>query len=208
MVHRSPMNVARFALSGPKLPAIEQTLPVAEQIRRALLACYGRTAQRRAKGSLLTSDLISARSTLFSGKDESSNPLQGHQHAYYLPTDDDQDGFIDHCTIVATMGFGPSELDTMERFCHLHVRRDRVRCPANGPGGSKRVGRPIVWRVSCMGVGHPVPGQPFSQTPRSQARSGRVARAWPRAILYCCGSRRGVGPLAAVPTKAGQDAGH
>ena len=36
-------------------------------------------------------------------------PLEGHRHAFYLPTDDDGDGYLDHLTIWAPAGLGPDE---------------------------------------------------------------------------------------------------
>jgi CRISPR-associated protein Csb2 len=58
-------------------------------------------------------------SPTFSGKDPTGNPLAGHQHAYYLPCDEDNDGRIDHFTIYAEKGFDADELAAMERLRRL-----------------------------------------------------------------------------------------
>lgn len=69
-------------------------------------------------------------SPVFSGKDEHRNPLTGHRHAYYLPTDEDGDGRIDHLTIFSRDGFGPPERRAIDRFRKLNTdRRDEDRHP-------------------------------------------------------------------------------
>ena len=101
-----PPQVARFALDSTVLPLVTDTLPVAESARRMLMGIYGRLFAQ--------SDGLRAKSVIFSGKDETSQPLSGHGHAYYLPTDEDGDRFLDHLTVVASEGFGPKEIRTLD----------------------------------------------------------------------------------------------
>jgi CRISPR-associated protein Csb2 len=61
-------------------------------------------------------------SGVLSGKAADSQPLQGHSHAYYLPTDEDDDGRLDHLTIVTTDGFGDSELKALNLVRELKSR--------------------------------------------------------------------------------------
>jgi len=103
-------NICRFALDGSVLPLIQETLPLAEQARRALMGIYGR---------LFAEGGEKARSQLFSGKDDNGIPLQGHRHAYYLPSDEDADGRLDHLTIYAVVGFDPKELKALAELRHL-----------------------------------------------------------------------------------------
>jgi len=98
------IQVARFVLDSAVLPLTTETLPVAEAMRRALMAHYGRLTQ--AEGTR-------GRSPTFSGKDAQGRPLTGHGHAYYLPTDEDGDGRLDHVTVVATAGFSRAELQAL-----------------------------------------------------------------------------------------------
>jgi CRISPR-associated protein Csb2 len=49
-------------------------------------------------------------SRVFSGKDASGRPLQSHDHAYYLPTAENDARRIDHLTVCARDGFGPEEV--------------------------------------------------------------------------------------------------
>ena len=105
------MQIARFALDSAVLPMVTETLPVAETARRMLMGIRGR--------QLLQPDGSKGRSAIFSGKDAASEPLQGHGHAYYLPTDEDQDGRLDHVTVVAADGFGLGELKALDRLREL-----------------------------------------------------------------------------------------
>ena len=68
---------------------------MAEAARRVLMGIYGRLTEK---------DGVRGRSTILSGKDAQNQPLIGHRHAHYLPTDEDGDGRLDHLTIFATSG--------------------------------------------------------------------------------------------------------
>jgi CRISPR-associated protein Csb2 len=108
------MQVARFALDSAVLPLVTETLPVAESARRTLMSFYGRRFP--------APDGSRGRTAIFSGKSADSQPLQGHGHAYYLPTDEDGDGQLDHLTIVAADGFGAGELKALDRLSELRSR--------------------------------------------------------------------------------------
>lgn len=106
------IQVARFALDSSVLPLVPDTLPVAEAARRALMGLYGRLTEQEG---------IRGRSAVLSGKDERGDPLTDHlhSHAYYLPSDDDGDGRLDHLTIFARAGFGRDErraIDGLREF--------------------------------------------------------------------------------------------
>lgn len=105
------MQVARFVLDSAVLPLVTETLPVAESVRRILMGIYGRRFPAP-DGSL-------GLSPIFSGKGADGQALQGHGHAYYLPTDEDKDGRLDHLTIVANDGFRDNELQTLDRLREL-----------------------------------------------------------------------------------------
>ena len=69
---------------------------------------YGRTGPPNAEGFA---------SRVFSGKDGSGRPLRDdHDHAFYLPTDEDGDGRLDHLTVVALGGFPPDEIRALALF--------------------------------------------------------------------------------------------
>lgn len=117
-VAEQQMQVARFALDSGVLPLVTETLPVAESARRMLMGIYGR--------KFPTADGSRGRSAIFAGKNADGQPLRGHTHAYFLPTDEDGDGRIDHLTIVSTEGFGKDELKVFDQLRQLesHEREE------------------------------------------------------------------------------------
>ncbi len=105
---RTQPAVARFLLDGPVLPLVTETLPVAEQARRSLLSRCKHLARQRNPG--LTDAEIGLLSPAFWGKDEQGRPRIGHEHAFFLPADEDGDGRLDHVTFFAAMGFNALEV--------------------------------------------------------------------------------------------------
>jgi CRISPR-associated protein Csb2 len=112
---RTPVQVARFALDGKVLPRITETVYVAEIARRYLQGILGKRFNRES-------------SSAFSGKNAEGTPLAGHQHAYFLPTDEDGDGRLDHLTVFAPgpEGFGEREMAALDGFRKMHK-------PGGGP---------------------------------------------------------------------------
>ena len=90
-------TVVRFALSGLVLPLAVDTLRWGELARRCAMAQYGRQNNGLAHPAL-------------AGKNESGEPLQGHSHAFFLPTDEDGDGRLDHLTVWVPKGMEASVL--------------------------------------------------------------------------------------------------
>ena len=110
-------TTARFALDAPVLPLVRETLPVAEQARRSLLSkCKYLTL--RATPNLSDAD-IGPLCPAFWGKDEQGHPRTGHQHAFFLPADEDGDGRLDHLTVFAPMGFNSLERQALDRLRRL-----------------------------------------------------------------------------------------
>jgi CRISPR-associated protein Csb2 len=101
-------QVARYALDGTVLPLVTETIYVAETARRYLQGIFGALHD-------------GAWSPVFSGKTADGQPVaDNHQHAFYLPSDEDGDGRLDHLTIVAAEGFGARELRALDKFVALH----------------------------------------------------------------------------------------
>lgn len=90
-------TVVRYTVATNVPPLLIDTLRVAELARRAAMSQYGRQNNR-------------AVSRILSGKAADGTPLEGHQHAFYLPTDEDEDGRLDHLTVWASGGLGDGEL--------------------------------------------------------------------------------------------------
>lgn len=108
------IQVVRYALDSTVLPLVTETLPLAEAARRALKLIYGRMTKRNS---------IHGHSPVFSGKDEHGRPLSGHGHAYYLPTDEDDDRRIDHLTVFARSGFDDVERRALDQLRKLNTGR-------------------------------------------------------------------------------------
>jgi CRISPR-associated protein Csb2 len=84
-------TVVRYALDGPVLPLLTDTVRFAELARRAALSKYGGAEKRR--------------SAILSGRGADGSRLHGHQHAHYLPTDEEGHGRLTHLTVFAPAGF-------------------------------------------------------------------------------------------------------
>jgi CRISPR-associated protein Csb2 len=116
---RPLLTVARFAVDSNVLPLVEDTLKIAELTRRTLMGIYRRIEERKVHRNDPSEALPLPKSEVLSGKDAEGNRLQGHRHAYYLPTDEDADGRVDHLTVIAAMGFGPSEQKALDEIRRL-----------------------------------------------------------------------------------------
>lgn len=123
MVNIRSFTLARYALDGPVLPLITETLPLAEQARRSLLAKCKYLALREQPG-LADAD-IWPQSPAFWGKDDEGRPRTGHQHAFFLPADEDNDGRLDHLTVYAPMGFNALECQAIHRLRRIPVEAIR-----------------------------------------------------------------------------------
>jgi CRISPR-associated protein Csb2 len=111
------LYVARFALDAAPMPLVTETLPLAEHARRSLLAISKQLA-RRGDPHLAHADIWPL-SPAFWGKDERGQPQTGHQHAFFLPVDEDGDGRLDHLTVFAPMGFNSLEQQALDRLRRL-----------------------------------------------------------------------------------------
>lgn len=106
------VQVIRYALNTasahrPVLPALTDTLLVADKLRRAAMALHG-TASRN-----------------LSGHEPDGTPCTEHDHAFYWPTDEDNDGFIDHVTVYCPRGFDHDEANALRRLVRLPQRGGR-----------------------------------------------------------------------------------
>ena len=93
-------TVVRYAIDSKVPPLTTDALKVGDLARRAAMAIFGR---KYGGGVSLT----------LSGKDSSGRPLKGHKHAFYLPTDEDEDGWVDHLTVWTPAGLDEKELNAL-----------------------------------------------------------------------------------------------
>ena len=114
------MTVARYALDATVLPLVQDALPFAEQIRRALIR----------------SRVGTSHSTALLGKAMDGTPLAGHMHAHYLAMDEDGDGRLDHVTMYAPCGFDPDDVRALGQLTRIFQsgNRPEVRAVLTGLG--------------------------------------------------------------------------
>lgn len=92
--HADP-TFARFALQSAVLPPTRVGLSVAERFRTALMS-------------------RSDAHPVFAGRQHGAPSRDNHQHAFYLPTDDDNDDSIDHVVVWARHGFDPDAVRALQ----------------------------------------------------------------------------------------------
>jgi CRISPR-associated protein Csb2 len=99
--------VVRYSIVGAARPLVQDTVYFGEIVRRYLQGIFGKQNQ----------DVSSPR---FSGKEPDGTPLTGHQHAFYLPLDEDGDGKLDHLLIVMPPDMSVSELRALNSLSRIH----------------------------------------------------------------------------------------
>jgi CRISPR-associated protein Csb2 len=113
-------TIARYSLDGPVLPLVTATLPLAEDARRALMSRYRQLKEFERYGQNVPADAERFASPVLSGKDAQGAPARGdHEHAFYLPTDEDGDGRLDHLTVFAHGGFPRDEVRALDALRFL-----------------------------------------------------------------------------------------
>ena len=117
-------TVVRFALSGKVLPMVRDTLQWGDLARRSAMSRYGRQNDN-------------AKSLTLSGKDEEGKPLACHRHAFYLPTDENGNGRLDHLTVWAPGGLSAEEFNAVVSMNALYPGggRDPIQLAYQSHGG-------------------------------------------------------------------------
>ena len=118
------ITLVRFALNTatvnrPVLPALTDTLLFADKFRAAALAWHGHLESGEHPRNLCGRER----------DDTGERRIEGHNHAFFWPMDEDNDGFIDHMSVYCPHGFLPSESDALRRLLRI----------------SQRGGRPDLW---------------------------------------------------------------
>lgn len=97
-LQNTEFTVAQYLLAHDASLTIRETLPFAEQFRRALISHCNDAAH----------------SETITGKTVTGQPLAGHLHAHYFATDEDHDGKLDHITIYAPSGIEREDLSAFK----------------------------------------------------------------------------------------------
>lgn len=143
---------ARFVIDVAEgrrpLPLVTETLPFAEEVRRQLGIEYTRVIRYRHKGIEFTRDDARLFSPVIYGKDQNGDPARSHGHAFYLPSDEDNDGRIDHVTIYAAGKFSRDDVSALDRLRTLSFGKDGE-AEENGSGTR---GRRTTHRLLLVGL--------------------------------------------------------
>lgn len=169
-------TIARFALDGPVLPLVTDTLPVAEALRRALMGRYQGLLRRDRYGESNHPHTERFVSPAFSGKDPSGQPLrEDHTHAFYLPTDEDGDGRLDHVTVFARGEMDRNEVRALGAIRRIHIDESEWHLALVGLGAEANFTQTPLFELSKEWVS----ATPFLVT-RHMKRRGRRRdpRAW------------------------------
>lgn len=149
-------TIARYVLAGRPRPRIEDAVKIGEVMRAAAMSQFGweETGKR-----------VPRAPWQISGRD-GNGPIRdpSHPHAFWLPEDADDDGWIDHITVFVA--------DGMSR--EIQSRLDRITRIWLTPRGARRTSAEELkvdeWRLALEGFGHP---EDFAGASRLLATSTR-----------------------------------
>ena len=116
------VNLIRFALNTatvnrPVLPQLTDTLLVADKLRAAALAWYGHIAHDYPEDQRHPRNLC--------GREADDSLVRSNDHAFFWPTDEDNDGLIDHVSVFCRSGLLPVEVEALRRLLRLKQRGGR-----------------------------------------------------------------------------------
>jgi CRISPR-associated protein Csb2 len=136
-------TVARLLLAGRPLPRIEDAVKIGEVFRQALIQRISR--------------LGSSVPPAITGRDDNGDPLRdaAHRHGFYLPEDDDEDGFIDHLILYVRDGLERSVRRGVEDLRRLWVSDRGARRSEDEDFQKNEDDGRQEWRLALEGYGHP-----------------------------------------------------
>ena len=154
-------TIARYLLVGHPRPRIEDAVKIGEVMRLAVMSKFGwGTEEGTGKRYRLAPWQIS-------GRNRSGRPVDDpvHPHAFWLPEDADNDGWIDHITVFISSGMDEEILSKLNRVTRIWLT------PKKNEQESSDDARLDEWRIALEGVGQP---HDFSGSSRVVA----VSRRW------------------------------
>lgn len=121
-MNRPVVSLVKFALACPaeaggSLPPLTGTLVFADKFRAAALAWHHHVQREFPEDQRHPRNLC--------GREADASRVNGHGHAFFWPTDEDNDGFIDHVSVFCPSGFLPVEVEALRRLLRLKQRDGR-----------------------------------------------------------------------------------
>ena len=138
-------TVARYLLAGRPRPRIEDAVKIGEVMRMAALSKFGwETDLRTGKRFPLAPWRIS-------GRDSRNRPVRDptHPHAFWLPEDADNDGWIDHIVVVIAGGMDEEIQSRLDRITRIWLSQGRSQ------GNPADESKTDEWRLALEGFGRP-----------------------------------------------------
>lgn len=138
-------TVARYLVAGRPLPRIEDAVKIGEVMRAAALSKFGWDTDEA------TGRRLPRAPWQISGRDEGNQPLRNptHPHAFWLPEDADNDGWIDHIVVYIAGGMDAGVRSRLDRITRLWLGPRQSRpVPGDDPGVDE-------WRLALEGFGVP-----------------------------------------------------
>ena len=139
-------TVARYLLAGRPRPRIEDAVKIGEVMRAAAMSKFGwKTDDDTGKRFPLAPWQIS-------GRDGRNRPVRDptHPHAFWLPEDADDDGWIDHITVFIAGGMDEEIRSRLDRVTRIWLT------PRGAPGKPGDDPKIDEWRLALEGFGQPV----------------------------------------------------
>ncbi len=140
-----PPTVARYLVAGRPHPRIEDAVKIGEVMRAAAMSKFGfDTDEATGKRRPLAPWQVS-------GRDDRNRPIRDatHPHAFWLPEDADDDGWIDHVIVFIAGGIDRNTCSRLDRITRLWLGSRQSRpAPDDDPGVDE-------WRLALEGFGYP-----------------------------------------------------
>jgi hypothetical protein len=116
------IDLIRFTLNTatvnrPVLPQLADTLLVADKLRAAALAWHNQVARDYPEDQRHPRNLC--------GREADDSIVQSNDHAFFWPTDEDDDGLIDHLSVFCPSGLMPVEVEALRRLLRIRQRGGR-----------------------------------------------------------------------------------
>ncbi len=134
-------TVARYLLTGRPRPRIEDAVRIGEVMRAAVMSKFGwQSDEGTGRKTPLAPWKISGRV----GRNQIVRDPT-HPHAFWLPEDADEDGWIDHVVVFISSGMDAEIQRQLGRMTRIWFRRE----------ASTSNSKINEWRVALEGFGHP-----------------------------------------------------